>query len=283
MNMNKYQFIKIISFFTIFVLLGCTQAQKPQNVTPNLSTPIKAEFSLPQQFGNNNQSGIWVTGKGKLSVKPDLAIISAGVEVTNPCRQGAIKTCYSQPALITAKLAMEEINEVIKSKGIQEKDITTTRFNVQAKYAWNDKTRTQILVGYTVTNIISIKLKDLDSIGKLIDEIIVVEATIKPKTKREQVTIKINSVNFTIENTKQYQKTLLSSAIEDAIQKANMYAEFSKVKLGNLIYISERGQVQTQYQEQFRSMAAFAEGSSTPINVGEFDLQISVYAGFEID
>ena len=48
--MNKYQFIKIISFFTIFVLLGCTQAQKPQNVTPNLSTPIKAEFSLPQQF-----------------------------------------------------------------------------------------------------------------------------------------------------------------------------------------------------------------------------------------
>ena len=62
-----------------------------------------------------------------------------------------------------------------------------------------------------------------------------------------------------------------------------MYAEFSKVKLGNLIYISERGQVQTQYQQQFRSMAAFAEGSSTPINVGEFDLQISVYAGFEID
>ena len=216
-------------------------------------------------------------------MKPDLAIISAGVEVTNPCRQGAIKTCYSQPALITAKLAMEEINEVIKSKGIKEKDITTTRFNVQAKYAWDDKTRTQILVGYTVTNIISIKLKDLDLIGKLIDEIIVVEATIKPKTKREQVTIKINSVNFTIENTKQYQKTLLSSAIEDAIQKANMYAEFSKVKLGNLIYISERGQVQTQYQQQFRSMAAFAEGSSTPINVGEFDLQISVYAGFEID
>jgi len=282
--MNQYQFIKIISFLTIFVLLGCTQSQKPQNVTPNLSAPIKAEFSLPQQSVNYNQNGIWVTGKGELSVKPDLAIISAGVEVTNPCIPGPQKICYSQPALVTAKLAMEEITEVIKSKGIKEKDITTTRFSVQAKYAWDDETRAQVLVGYTVTNIVSIKLKNLDLIGKLIDDIISVEEKIKPKTKREEITIRIDNVNFAVENTEQYQKTLLSSAIENAIQKANLYAEFSKVKLGNLIYISEASQVQPRYQQQFnRSMAAFAEGSSTSINVGEFDLQISVYAGFEID
>jgi len=121
-------------------------------------------------------------------------------------------------------------------------------------------------------------------IGELIDDIISVEEKIKPKTKREEITIRIDNVNFSVENTEQYQKTLLSSAIENAIQKANLYAGFSKVKLGNLIYISEASQVQPRYQQQSnRSMAAFAEGSSTSINVGEFDLQISVYAGFEID
>ena len=280
--MNKHQFIFIISFFTIFVLLGCTQQQKPQNVTSR--SPIKAELSLPQQSGNYNQNGIWVTGKGELSVKPDLVIISAGIEVTNPCVQGPVKTCYSQPALVIAKLAMQEITKVIKSKGIQEKDITTTRFNVQAKYAWDDEIRAQVLVGYTVTNIVSIKLKDLDLIGELIDDIIAVEEKIKPKTKREEITTRIDSVRFTVENTDQYQKTLISSAIENAIQKANMYAKFSNVKLGNLIYLSEASQIQPRYQQQFnRSMTAYAEGSSTPINIGEFDLQISVYAGFEIN
>jgi len=264
--------------------LGCTQKQKPQNATPSLFAPVKSELSPPQQSGNYNQNGIWVTGKGELSVKPDLAIISAGVEVTNPCIQGPKKTCYSQPALATAKLAMEEINKVIKSKGIKEKDITTTRFNVQAKYAWDDKIRAQVLIGYTVTNIVSIKLKDLDLIGELIDDIIAVEEKIKPQTNREEITTRIDSVNFTVENTEQYQETLLSKAIENAIKKANLYAGFSKVKLGNLIYISEASQVQPRYQQQFtRSMAAFAEGDSTPINVGEFNLQISVYAGFEID
>ena len=280
--MNKHQFIFIISFFTIFVLLGCTQQQKPQNVTSR--SPIKAELSLPQQSGNYNQNGIWVTGKGELSVKPDLVIISAGIEVTNPCVQGPVKTCYSQPALVIAKLAMQEITKIIKSKGIQEKDITTTRFNVQAKYAWDDEIRAQVLVGYTVTNIVSIKLKDLDLIGELIDDIIAVEEKIKPKTKREEITTRIDSVRFTVENTDQYQKTLISSAIENAIQKANMYAKFSNVKLGNLIYLSEASQIQPRYQQQFnRSMTAYAEGNSTPINIGEFDLQISVYAGFEIN
>tara|TARA_A100001037_G_scaffold90741_1_gene82205 strand:- start:12468 stop:13343 length:876 start_codon:yes stop_codon:yes gene_type:complete len=290
--LHKYQFIKIICFLTIFVLIGCTQTRTPelggqtaQNVTPNLSSsPLKTEFTLPEQSLNSNQNGIWVTGRGEISAKPDLAIISAGVEVTNPCIERPVKTCYSQPALVTAKLGMEEINKVIKAKGIQEKDISTTRFNVQAKYAWDDKIRAQVLVGYTVTNIISIKLRDLDLIGELIDEIIAVEAKIKPKTNQEEITTKINSVNFTVDNTEQYEKTLISKAIEDAINKANLYAEFSKVKLGNLIYLSEGSQIQPRPQQEIglKSMA-FAESSSTPINIGEFNLQISVYAGFKIN
>ena len=38
------------------------------------------ERSAPAAYGTDNQTGIWVSGQGTLSVSPDLAVIDLGVE-----------------------------------------------------------------------------------------------------------------------------------------------------------------------------------------------------------
>ena len=48
-------------------------------------------------------------------------------------------------------------------------DIQTTSFNVFPRYDYIE--RTQVLAGYRVSNSVSIKIRDLDRVGEIIDDV----------------------------------------------------------------------------------------------------------------
>jgi len=113
------------------------------------------DFGLPEQQlpelpqGGNvivsqQNSGIWVTGEGKISVVPDVAILNLGVEAQ------AMTVVEAQQQ---AAESMEAVMAVLDSYSIAEKDIKTQHFNIYPMWRWQDDQ--EILVGYRVNNIVT--------------------------------------------------------------------------------------------------------------------------------
>ena len=112
----------------------------------------------------SREKTISVTGSASASVKPDQLNISFGVETQE-------KT--AKEALDANSVQMNEVIAAIKKAGIPESDIGTSSFNIYPVYeSYEDKltTRwTQELVGYKVSNIVTVQTSKLDGAASIID------------------------------------------------------------------------------------------------------------------
>jgi hypothetical protein len=228
------------------------------------------------QVGNNGQSGIWVTGEATVKAEPDMAVLNIGVET---------RALTVEEANREAAEAMEAIIQVLRNRGLEDKDIKTTSYNVWPQYEYTEvmengrRVGKQELVGFQVSNSTSVNVRDLETIGELIDEVSIAggDAT------------RINGINFTLEDPKPLMNGLREAAVGDAMAKAQQFADLTNVGLGRLVFITETGGSAPvlYYEESFaRGMAsmdsAMAPMPSTPVSGGELEFRLGVQAVFEI-
>ena len=271
---------KLILFASVLIALvsGCTGdsssespsvGEKPGVSEPylDISSADARSFggeSYSNNYGASNQStGIFVNGSGKISVEPDLGIINLGVSKTDKTVSRARKA---------AAIAMNAVMKAVKKSGVADKDIKTQHFGIQPEYRWTQNK--QEFVGYKVTNNISVKVRDLDNIGGLIDEVADAGGDL----------IRLNGINFTIEDTNQLAIEARELAVKDAIAKAKQFASLTDVTLGKLIYITETGS-NTPIPMLKTAGMAFSEAgdiSTSPISEGEVEIIIRVQAVFGI-
>ena len=102
------------------------------------------------QSGSSANTGIWVSGSGKASGEPDLGVISLGVE--------ALADSAAE-ARGQAAGAIDRIISVLKNNDIEDRDIQTSHFNISPRY--DTRGRQRILMGYQVTNTLTVKVRDL--------------------------------------------------------------------------------------------------------------------------
>ncbi|MYC07252.1 MAG: DUF541 domain-containing protein [Chloroflexi bacterium] len=253
-----------------------TLAAVSMNGTEAAASPDKGsnlnERGIPASYGTDG-TGIWVSGRGTITVAPDLATLELGVEA----RAANVSEANSQ-----ASAAMDAIVEALKARGVKDGDIQTGRFSVYPRYNRVEeevdgvRTSKEVLTGYRVRNNATVKLRDLDSVGEVIDEVVTAGGD----------NVQINDVNFRLEDTKPRMAELREMAVADARSKAGHLAELSEVTLGRLIYISEGA--------AGPPARGFAGGSSWPaapapaplrapsVSGGEVTLSLSVQAGFAI-
>ena len=231
------------------------------------------ERGIPSAYGSDG-NGIWVSGEGTLSLAPDLARLDLGVDT----RAANVSEANSQ-----ASAAMDAIIEVLKARGVKDEDIQTSRFNVYPRYEYIEekvdgvRTGREVLTGYRVRNNATVKLRDLDTIGEVIEEVVVAGGD----------DVRINDIDFTLEDPKPKTAELREMAVADAKAKAEHLAELSDVSVGRLIYISEGA--------AGPSVRGFAGGSAWPaqpvqlqslsapsVSGGEVTLRLVVQAGFAI-
>ena len=222
---------------------------------------------------SGSQAGIWVTGNGSLSLEPDLVLLNIGVETMRETVAAARDD---------AATAMAAILLAVKEHGLEDKDIQTRSFSIFPRYEFPEvivsgaRTRRQVLVGYTVSNTASIKIRDLGAVGTIIDDVAGAggDAT------------RINGISFTVEDPKQFTDQLREEAVKDAIAKAEHFAALTGVAVGRLMFISESG----GRAPIVRNTAVFAEDFAiaraaappTSISGGELELRLSVQVVFAI-
>ena len=222
-------------------------------------------FAAPQVSPGGQQSGIWVSGTGRVTVIPDLGLLDLGVEA----RATTVAEARDQAAR-----AMDSIMKVLSDAGIAEKDIRTRFFNIQPEYTYNELERRQEIVGYRVTNTVNVKVRDLEAMGTLIDQV----ATAGGDLTR------INSIRFTVEDTQQFASQAREAAVKQAMEKAQQFAQLTGVTLGKLAYIAGAGAnvpVVRDFAFEERAVAA-AAAPPTPVSPGEMDITVTVQAVFNI-
>ena len=282
---GKLMIMSAITLAAVLLGVACTQDSDPTPTTGGgvlnggvssggngLSLPGSgslegagfASFTSPVYSNGTQSSGIWVGGTGRVVVTPDLALLSLGVEA---------RGLTVQQARDDAATATDGVMRVLTASGIEEKDIRTQFFNIQPEYQWNDRDRKQELVGYRVTNTVSVKARDLEGVGTLIDQVADAGGDL----------VRINNISFTVEKPEQYATQAREAAVKDALAKARQFADLTGVTLGKLLYIAESGANVPIVRnfDQARVEASIA-APPTPISPGETDITLTVQAVFAI-
>ncbi len=226
-------------------------------VSGTTGLPVSGAF-LASSVASGQQVGIWVTGTGRVTAKPDIATLSLGV-------QAEARTVADAQA--QAQQAMSAVMASLTANGVADKDIQTSSFSIQPVYNYTTGNQ-RILEGYQVTNIVTIKIRDLTKTGTIIDAAVAAGGNL---------TI-VNSINFTIEDPTLLNNQARDLAIKDAVAKAQQVAGLTDVKLGKLIYFSETG----GYVAPPRVAIGAQEVASTPISPGELDVTVSVQLVYDI-
>jgi uncharacterized protein YggE len=177
----------------------------------------RPEAAKGQTAGSSGQAlGITVTGVGTVSARPDRADFTFGVET-----QG--KT--ADEALAANSAAVQKVIQAIKGAGVAGSDIQTQQVSVYPRYS-NDG---QTIVGFTATNSVTAKIRDVSKAGA------VVEAAVKAGANQ------VYGPTFSISNQSTLYKDALDDAFGDARAKAQALAGITGVTLGRVINVVEGG------------------------------------------
>lgn len=204
---------------------------------------------------------IVVSGEGQITATPDQARLSAGV-LTQEQSAAA--------ALDANTLAMNNVFAAVKRLGIPDNNIRTSNFTLTPQYPpfrpENPEART--IVGYQVSNQVTVIVNDIAKVGATLD------ALIRNGANQSY------GVVFEIADEKPLAERARRAAVADAIAKARTLAEAAGVTLGPLLTIQEGGYEGVRPLEFARTSAALA--SPPPVAAGEQTVTVAVTVTYAI-
>jgi len=208
---------------------------------------------------NSQQAVITVTGTGQVLVIPDVAYINIGVRSTGDTVVGAIAQNNEQA---------QAIQFALTQKGIEEKDIQTSNFNVyqQSDYDYQgNPTRTY----YSVENTVYVTVMRIDQLGDILDAVARSGAN------------NIYGVNFDVQDKSDAQKAARELAVQAAQKQAQELAVAAGIELGELLSISSSPTSTTQYYG-YGMGGGGGMGESVPIASGQMPINAQVEVSYEI-
>jgi hypothetical protein len=201
-----------------------------------------------------------VSGNGEVKAAPDQAQLSTGV-VT----QGR----NASDALQANARAMNAIFDMLKSAGIAEKNIQTSNFSVSPRYADSKNGAPQHIVGYDVSNTVTVLADKLDKVGPTIDALVAAGSN------------QIDGPTFSIADPGPLLAKAREAAVKDAMARAETLARAAGVSLGPITSISESGGY-SQPQPMYKMAMSANAAPSTPVAGGEQSVSASVSMTWEI-
>lgn len=192
---------------------------------------------------------ITVVGHGEVDVQPDMATVNLGV--TTEAKTAA-------EALEENNQRMAELLETLRGFNVPDKHVQTTSFSVNPKQVIDrDRREPPKIVGYTVTNQVSVKVLELDRLGALLD------AVVKAGSNRVQ------GVGFSLSGPGPHVDQARRKAMADARARAELYAGEAQVKLGAPLLIEEQSAMVPQPRFVLGAELNAAPAAAVPIARGE--------------
>ncbi len=228
--------------------LGTTAAMTTSAQTPAYAIP--ADGTL-----------LNVSSQAEASRVPDIATISAGVVTQAVDGNTAMRQNSEQMARVVA---------AIKAAGIADKDVQTSgiSLNPQYRYAENEAPK---ITGYQASNNVSLKVRDITKLGKVLDALASVGAN------------QINGPSFEIDKPEPVYDEARLAALKKAQARAETYAKSLGLKVRRIVSISEgNGGFRPMPMMAMAKMEARDAGAAPPVSPGETVVSINLDVVFEL-
>ena len=208
-----------------------------------------------------------VTGQGRVSYNPDIAIINLGVQIN--------KAKTAEEALNQLNAKMASIINAVKTEGVVDADIETENYNLspQIEYSNNGIAST---TGYNANQQLKIKVRDFDQNKEKLNKVI--GAAGKAGTNQ------INNLTFDYSKLNDLKQQARLLAIKDAKEKSSSMAEAAGVKIRNIASWYENV-VQPQITGLAYGMggaADYSKSSSPQIVEGSREVVVEVIINYNI-
>ena len=192
---------------------------------------------------------------------PDVASISTGVVTQAADANAAMRANAAQ---------MEKVMIAIRAAGIAERDIQTSGISLNPQYKYVENTSPTI-TGYEANNTVSIKVRDLSKLGKVLDTLV------------QQGANQLNGPSFEVDKPEEAYDEARVGALKKAQSRAKTYADALGLNVRRIVSISEGGGSFPRPMPMVRMMAADAGmAKETSVAPGEATLSVNLDVVFEL-
>lgn len=227
---------------------------------------VAAAFAMPALA--DDDSTMMMTGHGEVTAAPDTAVITSGVTTEGETARAALDANTK---------AMSQLIDTLKAANIEARDIQTSNFSVNPNYVYSDErdangySKPPKISGYQVSNSVTVRVRDLPSLGQVLDKAVTVGANT------------INGVSFTVADPSKLYDEARKAAFADAREKAELYAEVAGVGLSRILSIGET-QNFSQPPQPYMMKQAMVDVSAAPVPVqaGEMSFSVNVQVQWEL-
>jgi len=216
--------------------------------------------SQPALVASQDGTLLSVSSSANAHQAPDMAVISAGVVTQAADGNGAMRQNAEQ---------MSRVLAAVKAAGIAERDVQTAGINLSPQYRYEENQPPKI-TGYQASNTVSVKVRDLAKLSRVIDALVAQGAN------------QLNGPSFEIENPEPLYDQARVDALKKAQTRAELYARSLGLKVRRIASISEGGSGgPIRPMMEMRAMASDSF-KSTPVAAGENTVSVNLDVVFEL-
>lgn len=226
-------------------------------------------YSYSRSIAPDSYRSFTVSSEGNAITVPDVAqftlsvITEGGMDVPSLQAENTEKN--------------NNIIKYLKDNGVDEKDIRTQSYNLSPRYnhypcRGEDECRPPEIIGYQITQSVSVKVRDFDKAGVLLGGVV------------EEGANSVSQLNFTLDDPTSVQDEARAEAIEKAQKKAKSVAKAGGFRLGKLLSIEESSySPQPMYAYESRGFGIGGAVDVAPtIEPGSEEVTVSVILRYEI-
>ncbi len=262
--MTRHRFAKMalpvaLALLALSVLSGCAGqalAASPQAAAPALA-PAPAFEAVATESETPRLAT--VTGTGRVSLAPDIAVVRVGVRTEH--------ADVGQAVSDNVRLA-QAVYDAVQDQGVDAKDLQTANFNV---YQTTVGPREQQQRVYVVENTVIIRVRNLDTLGTVIAAALNAGAN------------QVNGLSFTASNYDDALNQARRQALEDARAQAELMAEVLGMRLGPPRRVSfGGGQPVPRADMAYKAAMAPEAMEEVPVASGELTVTVQAYVEFDL-
>ena len=246
--------LKNKQYMTLAVILAITLASLGAYI---VNTTYNSRALADDTATADIQKTLNVSGVGLALSEPNLAKVSLGVYTEAP---------YADEAVNQNAIKMSHIIDALKGLGISNESMETRYYNLQPITDY--MARPPRVVGYKVSNVITVSLYNLTTVGKVIDTAVKAGAN------------EVQNIVFTLTNNEAEQLKLkaLENAAKDAQAKATTITHALGVNIVGVLKVSEGSSSYPIYRSEVKDLLS----ANTPIIPGDVQISATVQVTYLI-
>ena len=212
---------------------------------------LSTALLMPLAAWADTSGTLTVTGSATVNVVPDMATITLGVTTMGDTAASAMAANNEAVSGVIARLIAAKV---------ADRDMQTSNLSLNPNWVANAAGDGQVIKGYVASNLLTVRIKALETTGTVLDAAITDGANT------------LNGLTFGLANPRPTEDEARKAAVADAMARAKVLADAAGAKLGLIQSITEGGAAEPGPLPMFKAMDAAA----VPVAAGEVGISANV-------